>query len=315
MNNIDEILENLAVDSKKEVPELNDFEKQRLLNVTMAKIEGKRGAKHVAFSRIALVCAVCFTLITSAVAADFFKLDEIFYKYLRGSSTDVYVAGEDITAQDTADGITVTAKQIIGDDYGFYVIFDVSGTDNAAVVNDAEVKIKGAKVYQCSDIISMQDENSNTFMLRIMSAENLQGKHIAVRLKSVGTSKVKDGLPTNSAKWNLDWKIDYSNLAKSFDVSKPVSVYGGTALWSSASISPVSVSVRLSDIKGTQTYCDNPNDLITVTMADGSVLRSDDGDDTDILRDTDFVTMSFNKIIDVSKVKRISFAGENYEIN
>ena len=33
------------------------------------------------------------------------------------------VSGEDIAAQDTSNGVTVTAKQIIGDDYGFYVIF------------------------------------------------------------------------------------------------------------------------------------------------------------------------------------------------
>ena len=323
MNNtteITEILENLAINQKKEVPELSCFEKQRVLNRTMAKINPEKAAKHRTLERTVLICAVCVMLITSAVAAaEFFNLDKLFYKYLSGSDTNVQLSGEDIMARDTSKGITVTAKQVIGDDYGFYAIFDVSVEDSAekgAEFNNAEVEIKGAEVYQCSDIIRLRGENSNTFMLHIMSAENLQGKEIIVHLDNAGTGKIKDGtgLGAANAKWDLNWKIDYSNSAKSFSVSKPVSIYGGSALWESVSISPVSVSVKLADLNGTQTHCTDPNDLITVTMQDGSVFSSDGSEDTDILQDTDFITMSFNKIIDISKVKSVSFAGEVYKV-
>ncbi len=312
MNNIDEILENLAINQKKGVPELSCFEKQRILNRTMDKINPEKTARHAVFSRTALICAVCVMLVTSVVAgAEFFKLDEMFYKYLGASDTNVQVEGEDITAQDTSNGVTVRARQVIGDDYGFYVIFDADGTKGIAI-NEAEVEIKGAKVYQCSDIIGMTDENPNTFMLHIMSDENLQGKQISVHLKNGSTGKAKN---KKDAKWNLNWKIDYSNSAKSFDISKPVRIYGGNALWKSVSISPVSVTVRLTDLKGVKTHCGNPNDVITVTMEDGSVFSSDGSEDTDVLHDTDFIIMSFNKIIDIGKVKSVSFAGEDYIMN
>lgn len=42
MNNIDEILENLTMNQKKEVPELNDLERQRVLNRTTDKINQKK---------------------------------------------------------------------------------------------------------------------------------------------------------------------------------------------------------------------------------------------------------------------------------
>ena len=310
MNNIDEILENLTMNQKKELPELTVFEKQRVVNRAMDKINPKKNAYRSTFRRTVLVCAVCLCFVTSAVAAaNFFKLDEIFYKYLCGSDTNVEVAGEDIMASDSSNGITITAKQVIGDDYGFYVIFDVSEKDNIKIaVNNAEVEIKGAEVYQCSDIIGMQGENPNTFMLHIMSAENLQGKKISVHLN--GESNNED-----SSNWDLDWKIDYSNSAKNFDVSKPIKIYGGTALWKSVSVSPVSVSIKLSDLSGTKIHCDSPNDLITVTMKDGSVFRTTDSEDTDILQDTDIITMSFNRIIDIGNVKSISFAGIDYKMN
>lgn len=323
MNNIDEILENLTMNQKKEVPELNDLEKQRVLNRATDKINQKNATRHIRFGRTALICAVCAAFITSvAAAAGYFRLDEMFYKYLHGSDTSVEVAGEDITAQDTSNGITVTAKQVIGDDYGFYVIFDVAEKDNIikrVAVNEAEVEIKGADVYQCSDIIGMQGENPNTFMLHIMSCENLQGKEIAVRLKNTGTSKIKDnksyGLALGNSEWNLNWKINYSNSAKSFDVSKPIGIYGGTALWESVSISPVSVSVKMTDLSGIKPHCGILDDIITVTMKDGSVFSSDNSEDTDILSDTDFITMSFNRIIDINKIESVSFAGEIYKIN
>ena len=312
MNNIDEILENLAINQKKSIPDLNYFEKQRVLTDTIDRINSKKSARHSTFRRTAIICAICVTFVTSVAAAGFFRLDKMFYSYLHGSDTNVQVAGEDIAAQATSNGVTVTAKQVIGDDYGFYVIF-YTGKNNNITVNRAEVEIRGAKVYQCSDIISMDGENSITFMLHIMSAENLQGRQIAVRLSDTGTSKISSA--ANSSAWDLNWKISYSNSAKNFDVSKPISIYGGSAFWKSVSISPVSVTVNLTDLRNIKTHCSNPNDVITVTMDDGSVFTSDNSEDTDILSDTDFITMSFNRIIDIGKVKSISFAGEVYIMN
>lgn len=303
MNNIDEIIENLAINQKKSIPDLNYFEKQRVLTDTIDRINSKKSARHSTFRRAAIICAICVTFVTSVAAAGFFRLDEIFYNFLHGSDTNVQVSGEDIAAQDTSNGVTVTAKQIIGDDYGFYVIF-YTGKNNNITVNRAEVEIKGAEVYQCSDIIGMEGGILNTFMLHIMSAENLQGRQIAVRLSD-----------KNGSTWDLNWKISYSNSAKNFDVSKPIRIYGGSALWKSVSISPVSVTVRLTDLRNTKTHCGNPNDTITVTMDDGSVFSSDSSIDTDILHYTDFITMSFNKIINIGKVKSISFAGEVYIMN
>ncbi len=319
MNNINEILENLTVNQKKEVPELNCFEKQRVLSRTMGKINSKKSAPRITFRRTALVCAVCVVLVTSvaAAAAGLFKLDEVFYKYLRGSDTNVEVDGENIMAQDTSNGITITAKQIIGDDYGFYAIFDVSKNDSNAKnisVDEAEVEIRGANVYQCSDIIRIQNESPDTFMIHIMSAENLQGKEIFVHLNNISTGK-KIGQAEENANWNLNWKIDYSNSAKSFDVLKPIFIYGGKAVWKSASLSPLSVSVKLADFDGIKPHCGNLDDTLKVTMKDGSVFCSDNSDDTNILSDTDSITMSFNKIIDISKVESISFAGEVYKVN
>lgn len=318
MNNIDEILENLAINQNKKIPELSCFEKQRMLSRAMDKINPKKTMRQNKLRRTALICAVCITFLTSVAAAGFFNIDKIFYKYLHGSDMNAEVSGEDVMAQDTSNGITVTAKQIIGDDYGFYVIFDVTEKDNniikEAAVDEAEVKINGAEVYQCSDIITLQNESSNTFMLHIMSAENLQGKEIAVHLKNTSKSKKNDPLFYN-AKWNLNWKIDYSNSAKSFDVSKPIVIYGGNALWEGVSISPVSVTIRLADLRDVKMHCDNPGDTITLTMKDGTVFSSDGSKDTDMMQDTDFITMSFNKIIDISKVKSVSFAGEVYEMD
>ena len=86
-------------------------------------------------------------------------------------------------------------------------------------------------------------------------------------------------------------------------------------MWENVSISPVSVSVKLAGLRGIKPHCGNADDIITVTMKDGSIFRSNTGEDTDILSDTDFITMSFNRIIDIGKVESISFAGEVCKIN
>ena len=72
---------------------------------------------------------------------------------------------------------------------------------------------------------------------------------------------------------------------------------------------------KLADLSGIKPHCDNPNDAITVTMKDGSVFSSEGSEDTDILSDTDFITMSFNRVIDINKAESISFAGEIYKMN
>lgn len=77
----------------------------------MDRINSKKSARHSTFGRAAIICAICVTFVTSVAAAEFFRLDKIFYNYLCGSDTNVQVAGEDIAAQDTSNGVTVTAKE------------------------------------------------------------------------------------------------------------------------------------------------------------------------------------------------------------
>ena len=49
MNNIDEIIENLAINQKKSIPDLNYFEKQRVLTDTIDRINSKNqpGTAHL----------------------------------------------------------------------------------------------------------------------------------------------------------------------------------------------------------------------------------------------------------------------------
>lgn len=349
MSQIDRMLEAMKgyEPDQNEVDEmLDESEKERLLKSVMGKIEkeketleargGRRNKKHanVKHRVTKIAAAIALVFITGnvvVVGATMLHLNEKFLSYFRQDELNEREIEEnyrkvDATAENK--GVTIEVDQVLGDDYGFYALFNVKGVKDAERViepnfRDYDVKIEGIAedVPISYNVIKVYDDKEDefSFMLKVNS-QNLTGKEICFTLMDLGDGRGEDFHSIVEGKWSLKWKLSYQNNAKKIKVNKRIDLYGGKYNWDSISISPLSVSVSTTMIEqGIIHQSDDEtvdlSDEFYVDFADGTRLNKEYMDTDDIYMDGANVSMTFHSIKEFDDIVSVTFAGVTIPVN
>ena len=278
MSKLDRMLEGMKdyeLDKNGGDKKMDEDEKDRLLKDVMKKIESekmnmreqdmRRNKKGTSFRKSAtkVAAAVGLVFITGnavVFGASMLHLDDKFSSYFSQDKSNDDIIEENlrnVDAKAVNQGVTVQVDQVLGDDYGFYTLFNVKGVKNAERImepcfRDYEVKIKGSddSIPISYNVVKVFDDKEDelSFMLKVNS-QNLTGKEISFILKDLGDGCDGDFRKVVKGQWKLNWKLSYENNAKQLKVDKAIDLYGGKYNWDSISISPLSVSVSTTMIK------------------------------------------------------------------
>lgn len=343
---IDLILEEIRGDSLLEAPEnrdgindMNEEEKKRIYNRTMGKIqnikirgdileeekewkkESRRDKKPwvVAFSAV-------FTIVLAACAVTYHYSD-VFQRYFQPADEKTEVSGVMILAEETKDDVTVRLKEVIGDAYGCYIYYQIEkkGLTAQQIPVAADISIDGiSDSYTVMDpFLGGIDGDTADYMIGIRTSQDIQGKKCKFHLKDPGYYDALDQyVPFVEHEFEFDFSIDYVDMPEEIEVGKEIEIYGGTAVFDKVSISPLSVTVFLTEKEPFKTYASElpegkaVNDELTVRFLDGSIRDSYRlMDDYDIFHDVTVISMGLHKIVSMKEIENITFAGVTIPIN
>lgn len=327
---MNQMLDNLKEFKRNEDEQLSEDEKDRIFNMVMTKIgEEKSTTKRKTFlygKRIAAVVAVFLVLsIGTVVGAAILHMDNKMARFFsvegdKKAEENVEVQNVKIASQEI-DNVKVTADQVIGDDHSVFILFHLTGISPEAtdvIMRKCDVKIEGVKgIYTVNDpVCSGYEENDPYFILEIRTAEDVSDKNIHMSIGKIGYTDLEDKFVTLSkGGYNLSWKLNYHKNTKELNVNKPVQIYGGSAVVNKISISPLSVTVYLRDIKNTMRETDKPNDRIRVVMKDGVIYDSYRMDSGNALNDYDVISLGLHKIVKYEDIQEVQFAGITIPVN
>lgn len=316
MRNLEELLKNIKqVNTFIEPTPLNTTEKEILLNKTMAKINAERkvGLTMSHKKRFTLLVAATLSMSVIAISATtLFQMNDTFAKYFNFNAEKEQskpLPGMDVKESVTEKDVTIDATQVVGDGYGFYVLLEVKAPHLSSKCIDFEninVTIDKADTLSWNYVIASHTQDTTSIILNVQTSENLIGQKINLTLTNLLTDT-----STLQASWPLSWTLDYKDVSKLFDVNQMIDLYGGKALFKTVAISPFSVYVNLVEKEAFSLHGGPYDDTIIVTLNDGTVLTST-SDNT--FNDTTTIGMTFGKIIDLSTIKSITFAGTQVPI-
>ena len=342
MSKLDRMLEGMKdyeMDQKDADEMMSEVEKDRLLKSIMKKIENEevniekrdkyknRKGRKIKNSVIKAAATIGLVLIAGnvAVVGAMLPLNDKFSSYFgqeESNNAEIEKNLSETDAKAVNKGVTIEVDQVLGDDYGFYALFNVKGVKNADSIikpsfRDYEVKIKDMKdnIPISYNVIKVYDDKEDelSFMLKVNS-QNLTGKEICFTLRDLGDGKNDDFRKVVKGEWNLKWKLSYKNNAKKLKVNKSIDLYGGKYTWDSISISPLSVSVSTTMKKqGIIHQSDDEsvdlNDEFYVDFSDGTRLNKEYMDTDDIYINGSDVSMTFHNIKKFDDIVSITYAG------
>ena len=322
MDDFDQLLKNVKhnTDYLDTRAALSSAEKTRILNLTLENItqeihSEKKGVIKMRKMKKRLPIILAATLglgVASISAATLFHLKAPLAQSVNVTTNEadsIAVAGTDIMASSSQEGVTVNATQVIGDQYGFYVLLELSSPDFTSQNIDFEetnIEINGVDTLAWDfNTISYKDHTVYA-VVNVRTPNNLINKDIHVTLSNL-TSDNKN----TKATWDLTWKLDYSDVSKEFAVNQMIDIYGGKAIFNSVYVSPLSVYVTLEEKEAFDTY-GNFDDSITVKMRDGSVITSNSDNS---YNDTTVIGLYLGKLTNLSDIQSVTFAGIEVPIN
>lgn len=316
---------------------LSQEEMQRIFARASAKIEEerkmvsfeeekskRRGFFHRNLAKIA-VAAVAVVVLGGTAGASMLHMNNNFKKYFGVEEKDKKIVANNMQALDvsTKQGdVTISGKQIIGDDTGFYAVFQMKNVPQYAGQLDFRetiAEIAGESGITWRNIMMGEDEGSVDFLLHVMT-KDVVGKQIKISFQDIGyTDENGDFHTLAKGNWTLQWKLNYSNNTKTIHVNKDIDYLNGKAVWNNVKISPISVSVKYQIDKKHPISRDftqrewekyDGQNRIVVEYKDGTRLDSRFSDDDEISEDNDSATVCFHKIVDYSNIASISFCGQ-----
>lgn len=239
---------------------------------------------------------------------------------LRNTTKDMV---QNVNTTATSNGVTLTIKQVIGDDFGCYLLMTVSGIKNeednllsTPAFKNLDITISNKKNLQISDLKCMGLENGIYNYILKIGCENLDGSNITIKAKDFGYNEQKF-IPVAKGNWTLQWNLSYKGKTKEYAVNKDINVYGGKAVWDTLSITPLSASISLTmKTKNKVEMSENlANDALYVDFANGKRLNTKYMDTEDVYDDATKISMSFPTITDIDDIVSVTFAGVTYPIH
>ena len=327
-------------------------EKERILAKTMEKIgkmeaESKRtydtkDNKVIKLWSGRLTKAVAATLgvalLVGGTAAATMKLNPAINNYFRISDAEQEETAKKMTsiaeAKAEDKGVTMSVKQVIGDNTGFFAVMEAKGlkeNDDELNFRDLSFTVDGVssdKLTYTTDV-KMQgiDGNTTTFLVAVRYDEqnrnetDFSGKYVTLSLKDVGSyDKNLNFKMLQKGKWKLRWKLD---IKEKSIVKKPemaMKLFDSEVVWNRLKLTPMSVTVNFDVKKQGKKYFSQSEwekydgtDRIVVKFLDGR--RIDSRFENDIQNNWGSnIVMGFKEIIDMDEVESISFNGHEVKL-
>ena len=355
MRNIDEMLNKIG--ENKEISEggnniMTREEKERILARTMEKI-GKmeaesKGADDTKDRKViklwsgrltkAVAATVGVALLVGGTAAATIKLNPAISNYFGISNTKQEQTAKDMTsvteAKAKSNGVTMSVKQVLGDNTGFFAVLQAKGLKDSSDELDfreLSFKVDGVsndKITYTTNV-KMQgiDGNTTTFLVAVRYDEqnrneaDFSGKNVTLSLKDVGSYDRNLRFKLHQkGKWKLRWKLDIKekSIVKKPDVK--MTLLDSEVVWSRLKLTPMSVTVNFDVKKQGKEYFSQSEwekyegtDRIVVKFTDGRRIDSRFEDDINENWGSNIV-MGFKEIIDMDKVESVSFNGHEIKL-
>lgn len=227
-------------------------------------------------------------------------------------------------------GVTVSVRQVIGDENGFYAVLEAKNAPNISEelqFEQTKITINGIPETQAVEWDSPQmgavdeDKGVTTFTLRI-NTQNVSGKKIHLSLKNLGYRDEKNQfIAKNKGTWKFAWTLNYKNETKKVTVSKNIKVRDTKAVWDDIVISPLSVTVHYTQkTQGKQDFSEKEwekldgKDRLVVQLKDGRRIdsRFDNLLNDGVTESDDQKTIFFDQVISLSDIQSIRFADRTY---
>lgn len=163
----------------------------------------------------------------------------------------------------TANGVTVTALQTLGDKNGIYILFDVKAPESVALSDSnlfkgTAVNIEGASAHaswsggfmsnadKTASLSGKANERYYELWLNNSEKEDWNGKTITVEFTDLQADKGKlDMYNVAEGNWKLTWPLSYMDKTRTFAVNRSYTINGQAVLVKSVELSPLSMTLNL----------------------------------------------------------------------
>lgn len=240
-------------------------EKEKMFHKILVKSKEDESKKHKGYTlarrfRPAVLAAVLMVcLSTTAIAAAYMGLDEMFMKFLNPVnheqaeylSNGAYMVDKEIKNKNG----TLKIKQVIGDSNLTYIFMDFSAPEgtvlDAARYRFSDNDISTKQNFHNVGIEVLDDGNQNdnkiSLVLSVMTKNSLAGSEIHLRLKDLQAADPFPGIFTTviPGNWKTDFKLDFKEYSTPYEVNENISMFGYGAVLKSVSVSPISISLKV----------------------------------------------------------------------
>ncbi|RCX22562.1 hypothetical protein DFP94_101142 [Fontibacillus phaseoli] len=218
--------------------------------------------RHVRTAMLATAMMIGF-ITTTAYAAAYFGLDMKFLNFLKPSDSEqerylqngAYVVNKQVANKNG----TLEIKQIIGDGHLIYILMDFTAPEGT-VLNAERYRFEGDLDWDSAgsssagyDFALLDDGNSednkiSLVMSYLVTDQTAPGQEVTLLVENLeGAEAFPDEYETViSGSWETRLKLDYKNISTQHRVDKKLTLYGYEATWSSISVSPISVTLKVS---------------------------------------------------------------------
>lgn len=300
------------------------------------------GQRRRAPARAAIVAVMICLCTATAVFAIAYHLDSGFLRFLNPNpeqaeylANGAYVVNRTVSNKNG----TLEVKQVLGDEHLVYILMDFTAPKGTVlnavryrfepVRTDFEIKDHNSAHGWGFELIDDGNpmDNKISLIMSINSEYSVQGKKLSLALENLeAAGPFPDVFETVvSGTWRLSFPLNFQNVSASYEINRPVNLYGGMLTLERVTISPVSVNLyitgegigRMVETSREQTEL---FDVIPVTLvfADGSTFTTTD-ENSDLFalakeRTRITSTKSFHQVMDSAQVKSVIIFDQEFAL-
>ncbi|GBF72957.1 hypothetical protein PA598K_01236 [Paenibacillus sp. 598K] len=210
------------------------------------------------FKVILLVAVVTICLTTTAWAAAYMGLDDMFRNYLKPNSEQTqalsngaYVVDKQIKNKNG----TLEIKQVIGDHHLTYILMDFIAPEgtllDAARYRFADYDLTTDQSYQSVEFEVVDDshpsDNKISLVMSIFTKNSIAGQKVHFKVEDLQASDPYPGhfKTVIGGDWETELQLGFTEYSMLYEVNKKISMFGHEAILQSISISPISISLKI----------------------------------------------------------------------
>lgn len=230
--------------------------------LAQSRDENKRG-RGTTFSRRlkpALLVAVLLVCVsTTALAAAYMGLDDVFMKYLNPANQEqaqylskgAYVVDKQVSNKNG----TLHIKQVIGDSNLTYIFMDFTAPEGI-VLDEARYRFLNYEIPTSQNYMSVGfkvlddgnlSDNTISLVMSIFTKNSIAGQMGRFQLEDLQAAAPYPGIFTTAipGAWETELKLDFQEYSTPYKVDKNIKMFGHPAVLKTISVSPISISLKL----------------------------------------------------------------------